>query len=380
MTRRPSRFSGWLAAGALFVSVPAFAQVDAALEGGGTRVSFSGGGATTAWGITPTAQLRAGALTLLGFGNYSTFSTGGWSAQGAATAALLQPVGGDWAVEGGGQLAGTTSGDAGESAQWLAQARLHRLGAVWGGWVGGAAGRATSAGTATGVAYADLALWRRVGGALAVLTVTPTRVGDDARFVDGQVQLRFAAGSAQVTANVGARGWSAPEDAASVAWGNVAAVVPLRGPLALVASAGSYPADPAQALAAGRFVSLSFRLGLTGPGPRPDPGALSRTRLLPPLAEPTTAALTARRDPDGAVLLELRAPGAARVELMGTFTGWAAVEMSAAGGDRWRLRVASPPGAQRVNVRVDGGAWGVPDGLALVQDEFDGVTALLVVP
>jgi hypothetical protein len=32
-----------------------------------------------------------------------------------------------------------------------------------------------------------------------------------------------------------------------------------------------------------------------------------------------------------------------------------------------------------MNVRVDGGAWGVPPGLTAVKDEFGGLVALLVV-
>jgi hypothetical protein len=44
------------------------------------------------------------------------------------------------------------------------------------------------------------------------------------------------------------------------------------------------------------------------------------------------------------------------------------------------LAVPRTHGLYRIDVRVDGGAWTVPPGLAAVPDDFGGEVGLLVVP
>jgi 1,4-alpha-glucan branching enzyme len=74
------------------------------------------------------------------------------------------------------------------------------------------------------------------------------------------------------------------------------------------------------------------------------------------------------------------APDARRVEIAGDFTDWQPVPMERVPAGRWRFDVRLAPGVHQLNVRVDGGAWEVPAGLASLRDEFSGGVGLLVVP
>jgi 1,4-alpha-glucan branching enzyme len=97
------------------------------------------------------------------------------------------------------------------------------------------------------------------------------------------------------------------------------------------------------------------------------------------LAAPVQASL---RIIDHAAELVVIAPKGEHVEVEGDFTNWSPVDMSRAdgpGGSQWHI--ALPPGRAlvRLRVRVDGGTWIVPGGLARARDAFgDDVGALVI--
>ena len=66
-------------------------------------------------------------------------------------------------------------------------------------------------------------------------------------------------------------------------------------------------------------------------------------------------------------------------ELIGDFSGWQPVAMTAE-GDAWVARVRLEPGAYHYAFRMADGAVVVPDGLPAVDDGFGGRSAVLVVP
>lgn len=80
----------------------------------------------------------------------------------------------------------------------------------------------------------------------------------------------------------------------------------------------------------------------------------------------------------GVTSFEVVARGAASVELAGDFTSWEAVALSRE-GNSWRLAWPLAPGTYRCNIRIDGGAWVVPDGMVAARDEFGGEVGVLVV-
>lgn len=94
---------------------------------------------------------------------------------------------------------------------------------------------------------------------------------------------------------------------------------------------------------------------------------------------PVVPAFEAVVQDSGRWTFRLRAPAAAKVELMGDFTHWEPIALARDAGGRWSATIAVPPGVHHLNVRVDGGAWGVPPGLPVLRDEFSGVVAVLIV-
>jgi hypothetical protein len=49
-------------------------------------------------------------------------------------------------------------------------------------------------------------------------------------------------------------------------------------------------------------------------------------------------------------------------------------------GEVWLVDVHARPGVHHVSIRVNGGGWIAPPGLAPVDDDFAGQAGLLVVP
>ncbi len=126
----------------------------------------------------------------------------------------------------------------------------------------------------------------------------------------------------------------------------------------------------------------------------PEPGAVrgrsgallgirfaSGARLVPQVvnAPKAGATLTTIRLADGAGTLEIRAPGAGRVEVSGDFTRWLPVTLERAGGDRFTLAAPLTPGVHRLIVRVDGGRWTPPSGLPQALDPYEGNVGVIVV-
>jgi hypothetical protein len=82
----------------------------------------------------------------------------------------------------------------------------------------------------------------------------------------------------------------------------------------------------------------------------------------------------------GLAVLVVRAAGAQRVEVMGDFTDWQPLALTASVDGRYRYALGLPPGMHRFNLRVDGGPWGAPRGAGVAMDEFGGTAAVVVVP
>jgi hypothetical protein len=136
----------------------------------------------------------------------------------------------------------------------------------------------------------------------------------------------------------------------------------------LVGTVGRQPIDPSYAAAGEAFLRVGFRASLQGRRNSPRAAPTDRIR---------TGFATERLRND---LVELRlvANAAQRVELMADFTDWSPVTMERSGGT-WRLRLPITPGIHRLNVRYDGGPWGVPPATRIVRDEFGGESGELLI-
>ncbi|MBI3081424.1 MAG: hypothetical protein HYY94_00635 [Gemmatimonadetes bacterium] len=92
------------------------------------------------------------------------------------------------------------------------------------------------------------------------------------------------------------------------------------------------------------------------------------------------ALIELRRGRGNACTLLFRVPGAAAVELMADFTDWLPTGLQQVAPDVWRVTLPIAPGRHRLNLRVNGGPWGVPAGPTSVADDFQGLVGTVVVP
>lgn len=154
-------------------------------------------------------------------------------------------------------------------------------------------------------------------------------------------------------------------------WGGGFATLALNDRIALVARQETAPSDPTRHLAAQRISTIGFRI-------RP---SFTRARF----DDGSDAAQFRREfqltrvggDQHG---IRVYLPGAARVEVAGSFTQWTPAAMRSTGGGWWELVLPLTSGLHSLNVRADGGSWMVPPGLESVSDEFNGTVGVLLIP
>ncbi|MBK5189125.1 MAG: glycogen-binding domain-containing protein [Gemmatimonadaceae bacterium] len=152
-------------------------------------------------------------------------------------------------------------------------------------------------------------------------------------------------------------------------WGRAQASWALGEQFALVAAGGTRAPEPSIGRMGGNFFSLGVRLA----------SARWIAHALHPGARSSASSFGVRADGPTRIIY-VHAPAARTVELMADFTDWQPVEMRHAANDEWELAMHIDPGSHRVNIRVDGGEWSAPPGAGTVQDEFNGVVGLVVVP
>ncbi|MEP6762700.1 MAG: hypothetical protein ABJB66_00250 [Gemmatimonadaceae bacterium] len=83
--------------------------------------------------------------------------------------------------------------------------------------------------------------------------------------------------------------------------------------------------------------------------------------------------------PSYRVQLIVDAPNATSIELMGDATSWTVANLYKSNDGRWRAELKIPAGANRLQVRADGGEWIAPPGLPLGNNDFGSPVGLLLV-
>jgi hypothetical protein len=78
------------------------------------------------------------------------------------------------------------------------------------------------------------------------------------------------------------------------------------------------------------------------------------------------------------VRITIRSPLARTIEFASDCTGWKPLGMTQT-HDGWIVEVTAPRGLHRANIRVDGGRWIAPPGLASSDDDFAGEVGIFVV-
>jgi hypothetical protein len=183
----------------------------------------------------------------------------------------------------------------------------------------------------------------------------------------------------------GSRSWRAGSGATTgTATGHsLVAAWQLSPSLLLIAQGGEQMADAVRGVPQARYTGVAMRWNpVRVNGLRRDARAFGEARALPPAVVPdvrTDEVLLQRRPGEGTVVLTIDAPADAVVEVAYSATDWAPVRMAREGG-AFVHRLTLPAGTHRVAVRVNGGAWRAPRGLAAVADDFGGKAGVVVVP
>ncbi|MEJ7812559.1 MAG: glycogen-binding domain-containing protein [Gemmatimonadaceae bacterium] len=377
------------------------AQVTATLDAGTGSARWDDRSRSTVLTLAPALSAAYGALVVSAGGTAARFDSGGWVRQGNIAGSAFTPALGRLR----GELAATAQGTAyrahATTGEALGRARLHWVSSAQhglGAWAGASAGHAWGDAGGRPVVAADGGAWAQRGGftfrvsagrtgvsAAASrdsapgplpppisISPTPASSARALSYSTAEAGLGWARGSLELSATLGAR--AGERSLRGGSWG-AGGTFWLTSYLGLVGSAGRYLPEPAQGLAGGRYATLAMRFGVA-------PGAGS---LRPVRAREAKAAVAAREAPfairdagDGRRTVEILAPGARQVELMGDFTDWQAVALVRSGPDIWRVTIPIAKGTHRLNIRVDGGAWSVPPGVTPLADEFLGTVGLII--
>jgi hypothetical protein len=358
---------------------PCAAQVEAGLDLAASIVRYNGYLASGAAALTPSVAWRSPRATLAARGTFLVFESGNTSVQGLLNADVFSPPIGRLRVEAAAEAGASSYATFARFSHGLARLRAHVLVTRWGVWAGPLAGTISrGAGSSAAAGVAAGWWWRSPVGALQ-LSWTRMAVGDTA-YTDLEGRARWRRGAFDVEGTAGVR--VASRGGGSGLYGDVSATWRLTEWMALLTAAGTYPSDPVRGSIPGRFVTVGVRLAPRQP---------LRVAIVPQIAPPSVpvagesvaplgGAHVAVEQLDGLPILVVHVTGAQRVEVTGDFTDWQPVTLAAAGKDRFQYALSLPAGMLRFNLRVDGGAWGVPAGAGVAPDEFGGTVGVLVVP
>lgn len=382
--------------GALFAAAPALAaggQVVSIIDAGTGTVRAANARATTAITLTPSVRRERPTSLLAASGTISFLESGRAASQGEIEGSFFTGARGPVRAELSGGAIGALHENRARTGEYHGRARLHILGGGRGMWLGAGGGRAWDSDAWRTSLAADIGAWARLGAVTVTGSFTriavqgvgyipepeaPLASGDGLyadplvaplrSFHDALGSARWTRGPLELDVFAGARrdaGLQAVEE-----WVGASGTLWLTGNFAVVATAGGYPSDIEQQLPSGRYATIGIRVATRQPlAPR---GA-------PVVARPLASDFQVIPGADSSRLIRMHVPGARKVELMGDFTDWRAVELDRTGVDRWEVRVPLRAGAHRLNIRIDDGEWGVPPGVTAITDDFSGVVGVLIV-
>lgn len=361
-------------------TVPAAGQrVSGSLAAGVSRVEFAESPGVSAASLSPALLIVTARNAVGASGVVAHLGAGAWSVQGTAVGARYTAVSaaglmGEIGVVGG----GSRHSDGAGTAQALAHVRGHRVRGASDLWIGAGGGGMWDGTAWRAVAQAELGATASAERLTLTTFVAPT-VAAAIRYADATVSAEYRVGAVDVGASFGARAGGVlpvPGGDARV-WGGVSVVRWFAPTTAVVVSAGTYPVDLTQGFPSARYATVALRFGGRRRGDLMLGSTDRRDRRLAAREGVTAHRCVAMA---GTERVQVRAAGATHVELTGDATAWVPTALRAVGNGWWALDVPLEPGAQELTVRVDGGAWVIPPGLAVVVDEFGGRVGRLLVP
>jgi hypothetical protein len=355
------------------------------LDAGAAQVQQTGRDARDAAGVFGISWLESSPLiATLVTGAITSAGDSASAAQAAVAAAFRMSERSAWLTEGGISAAafGSSLFARGESVSGFARERLSFDAA--GIWIGGAFGGTNRDDQESHSTSVELGGWYHVGEFDASATVSRVRSGDtpllnaagifldDANatyeLTDLATALRYEHGplllDASATFRNGARMTMVSQTALYIT-----AVWTLSRRYSFAVGTGRLLADPVRGVPDMQITMATFRVALV---PVRGPGA-------PGAARATSFATVTQKSSGALMLVRVIADDTSKVEIAGTFSNWAPVPVTRV-GDAWEAEIALPPGRHRVAVRINGGPWRAPRGMARVKDEYGGEAGMIVVP
>lgn len=364
----------------MFCGLPkaAGAQTVVHFDAGGASVQYSDSLRVTSGTLSAAASALSANTSFAAMLAASTTRQSALAMFGALQGSVFSPRRGSLRGELHGSGSLTTYGAGPGSGHVLAGARAHFARETAGAWIGASAGtvkdpigwRSTYAG--------ELGAWKQLDRAIAQAVVMPVRIAGGLSFTDVEGTVRFVGSRLEATGTAGLRTGVRGFEESAASWVSVNAIAWALRDVGITAGIGSYPTDPGQNLPSARYATLGVRFS---PRNMRHPATVLSADVLAAPGRATSPAMAVTRDRAERATIVLRAPSARQVEIMGDFTDWTPFQMgrSASSGE-WTISLPVTRGVHQVNVRMDGGEWIVPAGLATVRDEFGGSVGVLLVP
>ena len=350
----------------------------------GSIVQYDGFLTSGAATLAPAIHFDAPNVSFGGQGSWTVFESGNSILQATAAAAWIAPAARQWRFELSGTTGVTRYADQAAFGHALARGRVHVFAANAGGWIGATTG-ASFDGSAETPVELGIGGWSVRDGVALVGSLSATWLGND-RHLDVGGAVRWTMRRVELETRLGIRPFANSAgrvgDALTGLWGELSAVVPLRSHLSLNLSGGSYPSDPVRGVLGAKYATAGLRIDFA-----------AREQLPAMIIPPAIVAAVQKSRQSGSspaarieilplgstYVVRIHAANAQSVELMGDFTDWNTTALTRAGDGIWELRIELMPGVHRLNIRIDGGAWLVPDGARPEQGEFGDAVGVIVV-
>ncbi|HWO87914.1 MAG TPA: glycogen-binding domain-containing protein [Gemmatimonadales bacterium] len=396
---------------ATLAAATARAQSVLHLDIGSGAASFDNVPGSTIVVFSPAFSHLARPFSVNAGGVWTSFDRGGWTGQGTLAAAWTPQLGRYLVPELAARFDASVRAAGLRSGQALGQLRLHIYPSPGASlWLGAAAGEAWHGFRSQPVARAEAGLLASLGRARFSFSFVSARVVDSVprvAWLQGLTQneintARLDTLTARPDTLFATRSTGYREAATGVEWStgrlelggsfarrfgaaglpdvsswSASALVWLTTRFGLVVGGGRYPSDPAQAHPGGKYATLSLRFALQPEASRVRSRIAALTRIARASAGASRFELTAL--PGSRYVVRVRAPEARTVEIMGDFSDWRPVTLTAADDGSWIAVLELTSGIYRLNLRVDGGVWEVPPGLAAQPDEFGGMAGVLII-
>jgi hypothetical protein len=341
--------------------------------------------------LAPTLQLTTRSFLLDAEGDFAGHTEHGWQSNGHLTAAVRRTFFGRietrFGVDGGASRTRWGRGAGG----WLGHGQIQIADNIRGFAIKVGSGRRFASNGTQPISRMEAGGWSRLGrldigfwlkrtgltvpgveqvdrDGADTLTAGPgtkQRMLED-HYTDLEATVGWSRGNLALEAGAGRRFGKAVR---FTSW-HVRALYQVTSRVALVASSGQFPVDVVSGLPSGGFTTLSMRFNL-----RNEPAPVRQSSS--PIA--LRRAFSASSARDGTHLIAIRVPQASVVEVMGDFTDWTPVLLVPGEQDEWRLRMRIAPGLHEVNLRIDGGPWVVPAGLASMDDGLGGKVGVFTI-